>query len=99
MNNFSSYQCVEVSKTKYLQVRIQSLGYKLKIPKDQATYLRAEIINEGGGSITSIEWDQMEPLVTNNEMLVFTVSSDGEKDNKSPSVRLKMTALNYIAAS
>lgn len=48
-NNFSSYQCVQISKTQYLKVSIQSLGYKLKIPKDQQTYLRAIIDNEGGG--------------------------------------------------
>jgi len=40
----------------------------------------------------------MEPYAENLDMLVFTVSSDGEVDDKNPTVRLKMTALNYIAA-
>ena len=47
----------------------------------------------------SIKWDQMEPEVENQDMLVFTVSNDGETDDKSQSIRLKMTALNYIAAT
>lgn len=53
-NNFSSYMCEKIGDTKFLKIKIQSLGYKLKIPKDQQTYLRAEINNEGGGQITSI---------------------------------------------
>jgi len=61
--------------------------------------LRAEINNEGGGQITSIQWEQLEPEAENLDMLVFTVSSDGEKDDKSQAIRLKMTALNYIAAT
>jgi hypothetical protein len=56
-NNFSSYQCVEISRATNLKVTIQSLGYKLKIPKDQQTYLRVIIDNEGGGMITSILWE------------------------------------------
>ncbi len=66
-----------------MKIKIQSLGYKLKIPKDQQTYLRAEINNEGGGQITGIQWEQMEPYAENLDMLVFTVSSDGERDDKS----------------
>ena len=40
----------------------------------------------------------MIPTAETLDMLIFTVSSDGTIDNTSPTVRLKMTALNYIAA-
>jgi hypothetical protein len=92
---------MEKSKTKNLNVKIQSMGYKLKIPKDQQTYIRAIINNQDGGDILSILWEQLEPEVPQDkqEMLVFSVSSDGEIENKGPSVRLRMTALNYIAAT
>jgi hypothetical protein len=45
--------------------------------------LRAEINNEGGGEISTIQWEQLEPEAENQDMLVFTISSDGEKDDKS----------------
>jgi hypothetical protein len=61
--------------------------------------LRAEINNEGGGEILTIQWEQLEPEAENLEMLVFTISSDGEIDDKSQTIRIKMTALNYIAAT
>lgn len=47
----------------------------------------------------TIQWEQLEPYADSLDMLVFTVSSDGEKDDKSQTIRLKMTALNYIAAT
>ncbi len=62
VNNFNTYQCDKVSQSKFLDVKIQSMGYKLKIPKDQQTYFRAIINNVGGGDIVSIGWTQLAPV-------------------------------------
>jgi len=40
-----------------LHVKILSLGYEYKIPKDKPLYLKAEINNTGGGNITDILWE------------------------------------------
>ena len=60
-NNFTDYLCHVKSKPKFLQVKILSLGFINRIPKDKTVYLKADINNTGGGNITSILWQQMEP--------------------------------------
>jgi hypothetical protein len=37
-------------------VKILSLGFINRIPKDKTVYLKAAINNTGGGNITSILW-------------------------------------------
>lgn len=73
-NNFTDYLCHEIGKPKYLQVKILSLGFMSKIPKDKTVYLKASINNTGGGTITSILWQQMEP--TDASKQVFSRDSD-----------------------
>ena len=61
VNNFTDYLCHTVSEPVYLKVAILPLGFMTAIPKDKTVYLKAEINNTGGGNITSILWQQMQP--------------------------------------
>ncbi|CDW88139.1 neurohypophysial n-terminal domain containing protein [Stylonychia lemnae] len=97
-NNFTSYKCDQISDTSFLKVKIQSLGYKSKIPKDVQQYLKASISNEGGGDILSILWEQLEPSPDYDEISVFTTSSQGDVQNREAVIKMKMTALNYMAS-
>lgn len=91
MNNFTDYLCHEIGKPKFLQVRILSLGFMSKIPKDKTVYLKASINNTGGGEITSILWQQMEP--TDPSKQVFSRDSDGTHNVTFQMVRLNNNVL------
>ena len=81
-NNFTDYTCNTVSSTNYLKVKIQTLGYKNRIPKDIQAYLKADIDNTGGGEILSILWEQLEPKVVSDEVNIFTKNDEGELQNR-----------------
>jgi hypothetical protein len=56
-------------------VQILSLGFISRIPKDKIVYLKAAINNTGGGNITSVLWQQMEPA--DPSLNIFTQDTDG----------------------
>ena len=54
-NVLSNYTCKRIYTPPNLSVKIQTLGYKNRIPKDIKQYLKAEI-NNTAGSILTITW-------------------------------------------
>jgi len=98
-NNYTDYTCNQLSSPTYLKVKIQSLGYKNRIPKDIQAYLKAEIDNTGGGEVLTVVWEQLEPEPTVDEMVIFPKTVDGDLDNKQAVIKLKMSAFNFLASS
>eukprot|EP00347_Sterkiella_histriomuscorum_P007679 403347989 len=97
-NNYTSYVCNQIDQPKYLQVKIMSLGFINRIPKDKQVFLKVDINNTGGGDITGIMWSQLEPDTSSNaEINIFASNSDTQHDYTAQVVSLNNNALMKIS--
>ena len=91
---------LSTSSTSPLTIQIQPLGFKIRVSKNIQLYPITNIYNsDPSKNIVSITWSQLDPVASNDTITIFSKDNYGSLINTGDSVKLKMSALNFMSST
>ena len=92
--------CVVTSSTSPLTIDILPIGFEKRISKSLQLYPITNIYNsDTTKNIVSIVWTQIDPVPANDTITIFSKDTFGSLMNSGDSVKLKMSAFNFMSSS